>query len=254
MSFISYAQNYEDVVLWRALKHVEKGFYLDVGAWDPTIDSVTKSFYDAGWRGINIEPAQEWYTKLVTERPGDINLQAVCGDKDGSVDFYQVGGTGLSTLNKELASRSASENGFKVEHGLATMRTLNSICEEHQVQEIHFLKVDAEGAEDLVLKGLDLQKYRPWILLVEATTPGSQNENFSDWEPLLLGNGYLFAYFDGLNRFYVAEEHSALSVQLSIPPNIFDDFIRWKDLLTSQELVNLQSQVESIQSERDMIQ
>ena len=32
MSFISYAQNFEDVMLWRALKHVENGFYIDVGA------------------------------------------------------------------------------------------------------------------------------------------------------------------------------------------------------------------------------
>jgi hypothetical protein len=35
MPFISYAQNYEDVMLWRALRDVEKGFYVDVGAADP---------------------------------------------------------------------------------------------------------------------------------------------------------------------------------------------------------------------------
>jgi hypothetical protein len=46
MSFISYAQNLEDVMLYRALKHVECGFYIDVGAQHPVIDSVTKAFYD----------------------------------------------------------------------------------------------------------------------------------------------------------------------------------------------------------------
>src|SRR5215470_12416094 len=55
MSFISYAQNYEDVMLWRALKHIDQGFYIDVGANDPDIDSVTKAFYERGWRGINVE-------------------------------------------------------------------------------------------------------------------------------------------------------------------------------------------------------
>ena len=35
MTFVSYAQNGEDVVLWRALSHVENGFYVDVGAADP---------------------------------------------------------------------------------------------------------------------------------------------------------------------------------------------------------------------------
>ena len=43
--FVSYAQNYEDVMLWRALKHVKKGFYVDVGANDPKFDSVTQAFY-----------------------------------------------------------------------------------------------------------------------------------------------------------------------------------------------------------------
>ena len=43
---ISYAQNFEDVILWRALKHVEAGRYIDIGANDPEKDSVTKVFYD----------------------------------------------------------------------------------------------------------------------------------------------------------------------------------------------------------------
>ncbi len=56
MTFISYAQNFEDVMLWRALKHVENGFYVDVGAQDPVVDSVSLAFYEHGWRGVHIEP------------------------------------------------------------------------------------------------------------------------------------------------------------------------------------------------------
>jgi len=57
MTFISYSQNLEDVMLWRALKHIEQGFYVDVGANDPTFLSVTHAFYERGWHGINIDPA-----------------------------------------------------------------------------------------------------------------------------------------------------------------------------------------------------
>lgn len=57
---ISYAQNFEDVMLWRALKHVKKGFYVDVGAWSPDNDSVTRFFYENGWHGINIEPNSDF--------------------------------------------------------------------------------------------------------------------------------------------------------------------------------------------------
>ena len=56
--FISYAQNFEDVILWRALKHVENGFYIDIGAQDPVIDSVSRGFYEKGWRGLHVEPTR----------------------------------------------------------------------------------------------------------------------------------------------------------------------------------------------------
>lgn len=43
---ISYAQNFEDVMLERAFADLEIGFWVDVGAWDPDTDSVTRHFYD----------------------------------------------------------------------------------------------------------------------------------------------------------------------------------------------------------------
>ena len=49
---ISYAQNFEDIMLWRALARVEGGCYIDVGAQSPHVDSVSKVFYEHGWRGI----------------------------------------------------------------------------------------------------------------------------------------------------------------------------------------------------------
>ena len=56
MTFVSYAQNFEDVILWRALKHVKEGFYVDIGAQDPVINSVSLAFYEHGWRGVHVEP------------------------------------------------------------------------------------------------------------------------------------------------------------------------------------------------------
>ncbi len=56
MPMVSYAQNGEDVVLARVFGDRRAGFYVDVGAGHPVVDSVTKHFYDLGWRGINVEP------------------------------------------------------------------------------------------------------------------------------------------------------------------------------------------------------
>jgi len=43
-------------------------------------------------------------------------------------------------------------------------------------------------------------------------------------EPILLTTGYHFAYADGLNRYYVANEHAELLTAFRYPPNMFDDF------------------------------
>ena len=60
------------------------------GAGDPVIDSVTKAFSERGWRGVNIEPVEASFHKLREDRPDDINLQAVVGDCEGEVPFFEV--------------------------------------------------------------------------------------------------------------------------------------------------------------------
>ena len=69
MKFVSFAQNFEDVILWRVLKDVLSGFYIDVGANDPVIDSVSYAFYQRGWRGIHVEPMPVYAEKIRAARP-----------------------------------------------------------------------------------------------------------------------------------------------------------------------------------------
>jgi hypothetical protein len=99
VTFVSYAQNFEDVLLWRALGRVEHGFYIDVGAAHPDIDSVTRALYDRGWSGINVEPTAEFSLRLAAARPRDINLQMVLGEHPGWAELFTVDGTGLSTID-----------------------------------------------------------------------------------------------------------------------------------------------------------
>lgn len=225
MTFVSYAQNFEDVMLHRALKHVGTGFYIDVGANDPVIFSVTKAFYDLGWRGLSIEPVSAWCEKLQSERSEDVNLQVAVSDHNGELHFFEVIDTGLSTCDEETARRHAKDHGLDVREYVVPTRTLTDICVEHNVETVHFLKIDVEGAEGAVLRGLDLERIRPWIIIVEATLPLTQEIRYEEWEPLLVGHGYHFEYFDGVNRFYVANEHSELNSHFQTPPNCFDEFV-----------------------------
>ena len=225
MTFISYAQTYEDVMLARAFAGMADGFYIDVGAQDPRFDSVTKAFYDLGWHGINLEPVEHWHRKLVAERPRDINLCLAAGDHEGTIEFHETDESGLSTASAEFAARHRAE-GHALRTRQVPVSTLDAICRAHEVREVHFLKVDVEGAEAEVLRGLDLERLRPWVILVEATEPNSRVSTHARWEHLVTDHGYRLVYQDGLNRFYLAREHEALAPAFADPPNIFDDFVR----------------------------
>ena len=210
MSFVSYAQNYEDVMLARAFRGLHDGFYIDVGAQDPRHDSVTKAFYEQGWRGINLEPVEYWHRRMQEDRPRDINLCLAAGAAEGTIEFHETIHSGWSTGNADVARRHR-EQGYALQARRVPVSTLDKIWQAHVVGPVHFLKIDVEGAESEVLRGLDLSRHRPWVILVEATAPNSQISTHAQWEDLILGSRYQFVYQDGLNRFYLAEEHAGLS-------------------------------------------
>lgn len=227
MKFISYSQNNEDVLLWRALGHVKDGFYIDVGASDPVEHSVTRAFYDAGWHGINIEPLPAHIEAFQEQRPRDLNLAVAAGSAEGSLTLYDVPAVrGWASPEAAVAELHRAE-GHQVAELAVPVRTLASICAEHVRGEIHFLKIDVEGFEAEVLRGMDFARWRPWVLVIEATLPNSRETNHEAWEHLVTGQRYRYAWFDGLNRYYVAEEHLALMRHFGIQPNVFDDYISW---------------------------
>ena len=81
------------------------GFYIDVGANDPTLESVTKAFYERGWSGINIEPSPKYYARLCAERARDINLPMAVSDREGELIFYDASESGRSTASTVITWR-----------------------------------------------------------------------------------------------------------------------------------------------------
>ena len=57
--------------------------------------------------------------------------------------------------------------------------------------------------------------------------PLTRIDSSAAWHPILAAAAYRFAWFDGLNRFYIAAERwDDLSPHFILPPNLFDDFER----------------------------
>ena len=222
---ISYAQNAEDVLLNRVFAGRCQGFYIDVGAHDPIVNSVTKHFSDLGWTGINIEPEQgtDLFARLSADRPRDLNLNLGLSNREGILTFYQtVSAPGWSTFSPAQGAEMARW-GFELVERSIPVTTLAKICEQHVPvdQPIDFLKIDAESHEREVIEGGDWSRWRPIVVLVE-------DNGTHLWEPLLLAANYLFAAFDGINRYYLRAEDRHLLPSFAAPVNVLDEFIPYR--------------------------
>lgn len=223
MTITSYAQNFEDVILWRALKHVEHGFYIDIGAQDPVVDSVSLAFYERGWRGVHVEPTPQYAEKLRAARADEPVIEAAIGGSEQPIRLFEIADTGLSTGNEEIAQGHVTK-GFAVRSVEVPCMPLSQLLDAQGGRPIHWLKIDVEGMEGDVIESWSPSLVRPWIVVVESTKPNTQESSHELWEPRLVALDYEFVYFDGLNRFYVSKEHRELKAPFGPGPNFFDFF------------------------------
>ena len=192
----------------------EHGFYVDVGADDSDDSSVTKDFYLAGWRGINIEPIPELVEKLNKSRPEDTNKGVAIWDRPGQLPFYRERQTNSGALDAESEHSRASHRakGYEFTKIMIPVVTLNAVLDEHakDKSEITFMNVDVEGFEKQVLSGIDFKRYHPRVIMAESTAPLTEVATHQKWESILIDNGYIFAMDDGLNRYYVHNSDESL--------------------------------------------
>jgi FkbM family methyltransferase len=241
MTFVSYAQNCEDVILRRVFKNKAVGFYIDVGACWPDVASVTKVFYDNGWRGINIEPHPRVFSVLQEQRPEDINLRIAVSSKAGTAMLYEGQSEGESSILNGVGGRR-----FEVD-----LWTLRQVCEKYVTGTIDFLKIDVEGAELEVLQGADLVNFRPRVIVCEVTKPWSNVKSIQAGEVdiLLSAHGYRHVHFDGLNSYYATEDDSELLQGPWFQPNIIDRYVTAGEAQLNTQLTALQAETHRLGTE-----
>ncbi|MFL5844063.1 MAG: FkbM family methyltransferase [Solirubrobacteraceae bacterium] len=239
---ISYSQNREDVVLARAFPD-GTGFYVDVGAASPSVNSVTRHFYERGWCGVNIDPLPQWHDALVRERPRDVNLGVGVAGRSGSLLFYDVASEAAeeSTFSSDVA-RLLRARGLNPSERSVPVTTLRHIWEEHVREPVDFLKVDVEGLELDVLRGAQWETFRPRLVLLESIQPVTWDSTGGPLEEFMAKVGYERALFDGINHFFVERGDETLLRRLAAPANATDDY-------EDAQLVRLRCELER---ERDL--
>jgi len=157
----------EDLAALKFFKNKKKGFYVDIGCYHPTHINNTYLLYKKGWNGINIDVSQFSIDLFKFMRPDDLNYKCAVSETKKKVNlYYQKEHSQLTSINKLTAKKFIK--------GRLKKKIINSYSLEeifswgkYKDYEIDFLDVDVEGADLLVLKGLNFSKRKPKLICVE---------------------------------------------------------------------------------------
>ena len=209
---ISYSQTGEDIIVDFIFNHIgiANPTYIDIGAHHPYYLSNTAHFYEKGCRGINIEPDPELFKLFTKHRKEDINLNIGIGAENSNADFYIISSPTLNTFSKQEAENYIKEGDYKITGTInVPINSLKNIINEFNGGKFpHFLNVDAEGIDELIIKSIDYNKSYPLVICVETISfstsgNGIKNTVISDF---LLLNGYVVWADTYINTIFVRED------------------------------------------------
>jgi FkbM family methyltransferase len=160
----SFAQSGEDMIL-DIIFDKSKGFYVDVGANNPIIQSNTHFLYKKGWKGINIDASPDSMAQFKIIRKRDINLEIPISDKQERLKYYSFKTSFLNTFDDQSVNNFMDELIGTIE---LDTKKLSQIFDEYLGKnEIDLLNVDVEGWDLKVLRSNNWDKYRPKVIVTE---------------------------------------------------------------------------------------
>lgn len=200
----SYAQFGEDRLIQNYFENDYKGVCIDIGAVDGIEMSNTYHFEKNGWFCICAEANPDMYDKLKMNRL-EAHHCAVGSEDKLEVEFNVVNMT-LQNGNETAVSSVTIDQRLLQQHAHLNpqikkinvpMKTLDTILLKYpHVDHIDFISIDTEGTELEVLKGLDINKWKPRMFIIE------NNYNDPEIENYLKGFGYTKNIRNVVNDFY----------------------------------------------------
>lgn len=183
-AYIHFGQSAEDAVLSRIFQGKKNGFYVDVGAFNPTLGSNTFMFHRfLGWRGVNIDAYKQTIDEFNIARPNDININSAVGVNQGKQKMTIYSDLARNTLSDENRARQKKKGDTEViDTQVVEVMPLSKILDLHVPRgvQIDFMDIDIEGYDLQALETNDWQKYRPTVILIEDYVINTGRFNESD--------------------------------------------------------------------------
>jgi FkbM family methyltransferase len=199
---LSYSQSGEDLVVASILCKISKGFYVDIGANNPFIQSNTHYFYKLGWSGINIDALPGSMAKFNEVRNRDINLEVAISDKEELLEYHMFSSSFYNTFSSEAAEKSKKVVSFIGTKNIKTNR-LSDIFNKYVTTEIDLMSIDVEENELQVLQSNDWSKYRPKVIILEHFAIELPFIGENEVYKTLISNGYTLFCNTSTNLFYL---------------------------------------------------
>ena len=165
----TYSMFGEDLFILKYFKNLNKGFYVDIGAYHPFFLSNTYLLFKKNWEGINIDINPTSIEIFNDVRPNDYNINAAVSNRNKKyINYYTKNMINLlSTTIIDSAKMSFLNNSFDTRR--VKCRKLNDIIfnTKFKNRKIDFLNIDTEKSEVDVLKSLNFNKYKPKLICIE---------------------------------------------------------------------------------------
>lgn len=213
---MSYSQSGEDNIVAYILYCLgiknEEITYLDLGANHAKEISNTYYFYKKGAKGVLVDANPKLVQELSFYRHKDIVINCIVSENENEndeMDFYILSGDGLSTPDKEQALEVCKINhNIHIENVIKVKsNTVNNIIERYFGGiSPTFISLDIEGHDLEVIKSMDLEKYRPLIIIVETIEYrpylpiNVKNEDVGNY---LKNKDYVEYAFTGINSIFI---------------------------------------------------
>ena len=172
------------------------GFYVDVGANDPVLDSQSAHLEALGWRGLLIEPDPDCCELLRKTRTGSV-VELACSSPENAGKQLLLNRAGPhSTLeDKPIALGAVVRSTVAVQ-----CETLDAILHSHNAPVgFDLLSIDIEGHELVALSGFSFSAWQPKLVLIEDHVTHLKKHR------LMQKNNYQLLMRTGLNSWYVPQ-------------------------------------------------